>query len=265
MSSYTGSQRSSVSAESGGVSPMLPVEPVAGAQAHHRHSVQDVELRDAQPREAVDPNRAPQARDVEPAAAAGPPRRRAELAAPGGEAAPRLVVQLGGERPGAHPGRVRLGDPEDVADVARAESASRRRPAGGGVRRRDEGKGALVDVQAGTLRAFEQHAFAGIDGRMQRRGHVGEQRPHPLDCRFQLVADLGDVDRVRAQRPREHEVVMLVEEPKLLVEPRGVEEVAGAHRPAGGLVLVRGADPAPRVPIAAAPRAASRARSTAAW
>ena len=70
----------------------------------------------------------------------------------------------------------------------------------------------------------------------------------------------------RPEPSREHEVVILVENAELLVQPRRIEQIADAHGAPGGLVFVRGPDPAAGGADGGGPaRGPSRARSSAAW
>ena len=87
-----------------------------------------VELGDRQRREPVEAGRVAQRDQVEPAAAALAAGGRAELVAPVAQVGADLVGELGRERAGADPRRVRLADAPDLVDVGRARHRRRRRP-----------------------------------------------------------------------------------------------------------------------------------------
>ena len=69
-------------------------------------------------------DRVAQRHGVEPAAAAPPAGRGAELAALLEQVAADLVVELGRERPGADPRGVRLHDADDLVDLERPDAAA---------------------------------------------------------------------------------------------------------------------------------------------
>ena len=80
-----------------------PVEPVAHADLQLRQLVEHVELGQGDAVYAGDLARLPHEAGVEPAAAARPPRHRAELGPALAEQLAGLVLELGGERPLALP------------------------------------------------------------------------------------------------------------------------------------------------------------------
>src|SRR5690606_17160276 len=89
---------------------------VADAHLQGRHAVEDVELGDAQPADAIDRDRALERDDIDPAAAAGAAGGGAVFLAAVADALADLVVQLGRERASADAGGVGLGDAEHVVD-----------------------------------------------------------------------------------------------------------------------------------------------------
>ena len=137
-----------------------PVEPVADADLELGQLVEHVELGERDAVDAGDLARLAHQAGVEPAAAARPPGHRAELDAALAEQPAGLVLELGRERPLAHPRGVGLGDAEHVVDRARAHAGAGRGLRRHGVRRGDERIGAVVDVEQRPLRAFEQDALA---------------------------------------------------------------------------------------------------------
>src|SRR6185503_164915 len=113
----------------------LAVEPIAGADLDLGQTVEDVELRQAETRDAVREHRAPQQHGVEPAAAPRPARRRTELVADRTQSPADVVVELGGERARTDARRVRLDDAEHVVDSARLDARARSGTADRSVRR----------------------------------------------------------------------------------------------------------------------------------
>src|SRR5919197_3924554 len=89
---------------------------VARAHLDPLEAAEDVELRDHERRERVDPRGVLQRHEVEPAGAPWAARRGAELAAALANLGAELVVQLGRERPRADTRGIRLGDPPDLVD-----------------------------------------------------------------------------------------------------------------------------------------------------
>ena len=160
---------------------LAPVEPVADADLELRQLVEHVELGQRDAVDAANFPRLPHQDRVEPAAAARPPGHRAELVAALAEQAPGLVLELGRERPLAHPRRIGLGDAEHIIDGAGPEARAGRRLRRHGVGGGDERIGAVVDVEQRALRALEQDALA-------LAPLAVEQRPDRVDVRQHLAA-----------------------------------------------------------------------------
>ena len=89
---------------------------VSRADADRFELAEHVHFGKGDTRQSVQPDRVPQKRDVEPSAATGPARGRAELAASLADPLSQVIVQLGGERSPSHPGSVSLGDPDDLGN-----------------------------------------------------------------------------------------------------------------------------------------------------
>ncbi len=162
------------------------IEPIAHADLEFRHLVEHIELGQRDAVDAGDLPRLAHEAGVEPAAAARPPRHRAELDPALADELARLVLELGGERPLPHPRGVGLGDAKHIVERARPESRSRRRLRRDRVRGGDERIGAVVDIEQHALRALEQDALA------LATLHV-EQRPHRVDVREDFRRDLGEL------------------------------------------------------------------------
>src|SRR5690606_26977936 len=95
-----------------------------------------------------------EARQIQPAAATRTTRDRAVLVTDVAQMLPELVIELGRERPTAHARRVGLGDAEHGVDTIWSDARANRGAAGDRAARRDEGVGAVIDVEQGPLRAF---------------------------------------------------------------------------------------------------------------
>ena len=161
--------------------------------------------------------------------------------------APGLVVELGREGPCADPGRVGLGDPPDLADVARPDPGADTGRSGDRVGGGDEGIGAVVEVEQRSLGAFEDHGLAGVQRLPAEARGVGDVRLQPVPVGAVLLGHRVQVERrvllVGAQRQplrlqRRHDLLaqdLLVEQvldPD--PEPRCLVGVAGAYPAPGG-------------------------------
>src|SRR5690606_20171873 len=133
----------------------------AGADAHGLQAVEDVQLGQAQPGQAVDLDSATQDHGVEPAAATGTAGGGTELVAFLRQVGAHFVEQLGRERAGTDAGGVGLGDAEDVVQEQRAETGAGGGAASSGVGAGDVRVGAVVDVQQRALGAVEHDVLAG--------------------------------------------------------------------------------------------------------
>ena len=96
------------------------------------------------------------------------------------DAGAELVVQLGGERPGADPGGVRLRHPPDLVDVGGTDARANAGGARHRVRRGDEGVGAVVEVEQGSLSALEDHGAAAVERVPEDVGRIGDEGLDPV-------------------------------------------------------------------------------------
>ena len=104
----------------------------------------------------------------------------------------------------------------------------------------------MVDVQQGSLRSLEQQSPAALHRLVEQIRNVGHHRPDP-GAKFQRrIDDPFRVDRLGVQIARQDEVVVLERLADPVGEPLFVEQVLGAHGAPPHLVLVGGADSAPR-------------------
>ena len=104
------------------------VDLVPGADPHDVEVVEDVELRDGEFGQRVEPHGVAQHDGVEPAGPATTAGVGAELAADGDDVFADFVEQFGGERSGADAGDVRLRDAEHPVDVAGADAGAGHAP-----------------------------------------------------------------------------------------------------------------------------------------
>ena len=153
----------------------LAVDAVAGADGDLDALVHDVHLGDDEPFRAVDHVGVAEQGEVEPAAAARAAGDGAVLLAAGAEEVRRRVVDLGGEGAFADAGDVGLCDADHGADLCGADTGSGYGAAGGGGGRGDEGVGAVVDIEQGTLGALKHHLLAVADGLVEEDGRVGDK------------------------------------------------------------------------------------------
>ena len=83
------------------------------------------------------------------------------------------VVELGREWAATDTRSVGLGNAKHVVQHARADTGTGRRRTGNAVRRSDIRESAVIDVEQGSLRAFEKQIGAGLVGVIERARHVG--------------------------------------------------------------------------------------------
>ena len=209
-------------------------------------AVEDVEARDGHVIDARDQPRIAHDAGIEPARATRTARDDAVLVAFLADLVADGVELLRRERALADARAVRLDDADDLVDLLRRDARADGDAAGDGVRGRDIGVCAVVDVEHRRLRALEEDLAA-------LRDLLVEQRDRVADVRAQAVGV--------AVILREHRVVVerlvVVEEPQLLVldgevflqtarELVLIDEVADADADAVVAVHVAGADAAVR-------------------
>ena len=142
----------------------LAVDLVGDADRDLLEGAQHVEFGEKEIGEAVHSHGVAGDEYVEPTAAAVAAGGDAHLAANGAQCLAVLVEQFSGEGSGAHTGGVGLEDPQRAGDARGADARTRAGTAGGGVGRRDERVGAVVDVQQGSLGTLQQHKFVAVEG-----------------------------------------------------------------------------------------------------
>src|SRR6476659_1069842 len=99
----------------------LAVQPVADADLDAVETIEDIQLGQRQTMDAAGPHRLAHQHRIEPAAAPLASGVDTEFLAATADLLAGLMVQLGGERPLADPGRVCLANAEHIADRARPQ------------------------------------------------------------------------------------------------------------------------------------------------
>ena len=118
---------------------------------------------------------------IRPAAAAGAPGGSSELAAQAVQVVAEFVI-LCHEGTFAHASGVCLADADDFVDTSGGYAGAGAAAACAGVGAGNEGIGAEVDVEHGTLCALEQDGFAGLDGVVEHGDGVGDVRAEYICC-----------------------------------------------------------------------------------
>src|SRR5579884_3346023 len=148
----------------GGKRVALAVGLVGDADLDRVEGVEHVELGECHLGQGVEADRLAQHDGVEPTGAAAPAGVGAVLVAAVDEDVTGLVEGLGGERPGADAGDIRLGDADDGVDLAGPDPGPGTGATGYRVGGGDEGIGAVVEVEEGGLGPLEEHVGAGGEG-----------------------------------------------------------------------------------------------------
>ena len=221
-------------------------EPVARAHRDLGERGEDVELRQRERGDPVDPNRVAERDEVEPAAAPLASGDGAELArrarASRSWSGPSISV---GNGPCADAGHVGLRDADDRVDPRRADpDADVAASAGDRARRGDERVGAVVEVEQRPLRALEQHLLALAQRAVDEQRGVGDVRAQPLRVPLVALVDGLERDRLDPVDPLEPHVLLGQGDLDLLAQDLRVEQVLDADPDPGRLVGVGGADPA---------------------
>ena len=224
----------------------LAVDLVGNADGDFIECAQDVQLRQEEIREAVHSHGVAGDEDVEPTAAAVAAGGDAHLAANGAQCLAVLVEQFSGEGSGAHTGGVSLEDPQRAGDARGADSRTRAGTAGGGVGRRDERVGAVVDVQQRSLGSFEKNHVAAIEGLVKQQRRVHDVRAQRFGVTEHLLDDAIGVDRPTVENLHQELVTRLECGFDFCLQDAGVEEVLNANADAPDLVHVRRADASAR-------------------
>jgi hypothetical protein len=220
-----------------------------GVLGGHRERVdagEHVELGDCQSGEPVEPYGVAERHEVEPAAAPRTTSGRAELPAGLTETVAHLVVELSGEGPGPHTRHVGLGDAPRVVDVLGPDACTHARRPGDRIGRRDEGIGAVVDVEQRALRALEQDEPAAVQRVPDDALGVRDEGLEPVPERAVLLGHRVQVERRILGVGPQGQALRLHGRVDLLLEDLLVEQVLHANAETSRLVRIAGADPTPR-------------------
>ena len=117
-------------------------------------------------------------RRVKPPGPARTPRGRAKFVATIAQPVTRGILQLGRERPRAHPGGVRLHNSHNGGQAPRGDPRSGGSPSGSGIRGGHKWIGPMIHIQHRGLSTLKQHGFVSVQRsvELQRRiGHHGAQ------------------------------------------------------------------------------------------
>ena len=225
----------------------LTAQGVTGADLHLVEPVEHVDLGQGDAGDPADRRRLAHQHRIEPAAAALAARDGAELMAAHAQPLAGFIVEFGRERTRSDARGVRLGDPQHEADRAWPQARSACRGARDGVGRGDEGIGAVVDVEQHALRTFEQDAASARALFAQHLPHRRRELKHEFGNLAQIGNQSCAVDR-RLAEPGAQRVVMRGQPVELGVELVEMRQIAHPDRTPAHLVLIGGADAAPRRP-----------------
>ena len=219
-------------------------DPVGHADGNLLEFVEHVELGDDDAVETVDRRSVTEQRDIEPAAAARPAGDGAEFLAAAADLLARSVQRLGRKRAAADAGDICLGYADDAADAGGRNACAGAGAAGARAGGSDERICAVIDVEHGALRAFEEHALAVADRLVQQAGGIAHHRPDALRERLVFVANTGEVEFfVDAERLGDGDL-LLHQRVVLGAEEFRVHQIGHADSAAGDLVLVARPDTA---------------------
>ena len=205
---------------------------------------EDVKLRQGQRREAVHAYGEAERDQVEPAAAALAPRRRAVLGPKLADARLVVALDLGREGPLPDASDVRLRHADHAVDTRRADPCAGRGGAGGRARRGDERVGAVVEVEERPLGALEEHAATVAEGAVDEERRIRDVRAEARGERLHPVGELLHLERLDAVDPLEQDILLRERGLELLAKDLRVEDVLHADADACRLVGVGGADAA---------------------
>src|ERR687894_1720523 len=133
------------------------------------------------------------AHQVQPPAPPRPAGRAPVLVARPPDDLAGLVRELGREGPVSHPGRVRLGHPDNPIHRPRRDAAPHHSPADGRVRGRNERVGAVVVVQERRLCPLQQNRLSCLQGLAQQRTGVGHHGLEQFPEREKVLCELARV------------------------------------------------------------------------
>src|SRR5690606_38025306 len=215
---------------------------IAHAKFNAFKAVEDVELGDTQAGDAIDSNRTFKCCTIKPPTTTRAPRDRTEFFADRRQALTDFVVEFGRERTRAYPRGIGLGDTQYVIECLGAYASTGRGRTRHAIAAGYVGIGAVINIQHGALRTFEQQTLTVFLGPMQVVGDVSHhtfERFSPL-CR--LILDGRGIDSLSVEITRQTVVVAVERHIQLLRNRRGIEEILDTQCPTSDLVFVGRAD-----------------------
>ena len=205
--------------------------------------IEHVEFRERDLRQRVDAGGMAHHHGIEPAGATATARVGPVLVSDIDEVVADLVEQLGRERTGTDSRDVRLRNADDAFDVARADTGAGARAAGHRVGRGDERVRAVVEIEEGRLRPFEEDVLAGLECVVHDRNGVADVRDDPRRARLEVLGgDLVGIDRLLVEDLGEHLVGVTEDNIELGPENLGIGEILDPQADTHRLVGVRRAD-----------------------
>jgi hypothetical protein len=219
-------------------------QPIAGTHWDLREGRKHVELRERERGHTVDARGKAERDEIEPAAAALAPGRRPILRAELTNACFVGALDLGREGALADAGDVGLRNADDAVDAGRADSDARRRGAGDRVRGGDERIRAVVEVEQGSLGAFQQHALSCPERSIDEQRGIRDVGSEPRRVLFHLFCEALDFERLGPVDSLEQDVLLRECGLKLLAQNLPVEDVLDPDPDSRRLVGVGRADPA---------------------
>ena len=219
-----------------------PFGAIADANRDFVENVENIELGDDQRVETVDHRCVFEQRRVEPSAAPRASGNGAELISFATKNFAGSSVALSRKRSRADARVVRLRNANDARDPGGRNAGADRGSAGRRAGRSYKRIGAMVDVEQGTLRAFEQNALAlGRCVGKQRRG-IADHRSDSVCILLMLRADLGVVDGVMQIEGGGESLLILDQRVVDVAETFRVVKVGDADAAASSLILVAGTE-----------------------
>src|SRR5450432_662154 len=216
---------------------------VADADLDLPLGVEDVELGDYQRIDAVDHFGVAQDLQVEPAAAARASGDGAKFLAALAHFFGVDVGHFGGKGTAAYAGGIGLGNSEDVFEASGRDADSGGSAAGNRAGRSDVGIGAVVDVQHGALRAFEEHGLVFVERAIDELGGVADVAANFFAEREGFFNFLREID-VGAVSSLGEAIFFGDDVGGFFAEELGIEQIAHAQAAASHFVFIGRADAA---------------------
>ena len=184
----------------GNVVDALPFELVADTDLDGFETVEDIQFHQRDPVAPVEGAGVTDGHGVEPAAAAGAARRRAELVSLLSEPVAVGTEILARERAVSDAGAVGFGDAGDTADLFGRKPHTGAGAPGDRVGAGDVGVGAVVDVEHRSLGPFEQDLFPRLQISPDHLGRIGDVGHQPVAITLQIGFHLPSIGHLHSHR-----------------------------------------------------------------